>query len=400
MSTMKRYLNREFVGSGSLSEGQNIYDAFTNRHPLFLWMFRASHYWPSVLPLLPAMRAHLQQLGLKIHRMGSRVSSRSGSHIGFKLTTATGERIEQYSLVFRELFCVAASELASVLRVDLERLGILYNEVVPTGTNLDEYPTLPWFRSYPRAVNEHTDEETARGLIIGRGQLLFIVNQVSAADVATFRSNGFRFASLKDVLPIISRTMQVPKMHFQSYIDKMRRYVGKQEFREPGIFMSCFVVRPSLKSGFDVVVCKRFVNMLPSVQLPISMLQKWQEDYLRQLDSFNIASMRERLIKDSRSVDTNTHKRIFTTQLLEALEKLRRRFTEGSLSEATFIAQTFQAPCRSSALGLTAATLLSFRMIVPVHMRQPPGNDLVFWPLNMFKTQQRVYKQSRGEDTA
>ena len=53
--------------------------------------------------------------------------------MGFKLTTDAGDPIEHYSAVFRELFCVAAAEIAEDIQFPLHNLGVLFDDVVPTG---------------------------------------------------------------------------------------------------------------------------------------------------------------------------------------------------------------------------------------------------------------------------
>ncbi len=69
-------------------------DSFTEAHYLFHWMFRASRNWTSLVSLVPGITSHLSQLS-------------QDSRNDIKLTNDHGEVIENYDMVFKELFCAA-----------------------------------------------------------------------------------------------------------------------------------------------------------------------------------------------------------------------------------------------------------------------------------------------------
>lgn len=86
-------------------------------------MFRTTRNWGGVANLLLGVRNHLNHSGLKA-RLGS---------ADLNLLNEEGSPIDNYPIVFRELFCIAAADLANDLNQPLENAGILYGEILNTG---------------------------------------------------------------------------------------------------------------------------------------------------------------------------------------------------------------------------------------------------------------------------
>ena len=74
-----------------------------------------------------------------------------------------------YSLTFKQLFCVAALDLANTIQVPLENVGILYDRIVDTGT---VGPKIKLFSS-GNTGNSMQDVESgnSHGMTLGRGQV-------------------------------------------------------------------------------------------------------------------------------------------------------------------------------------------------------------------------------------
>jgi hypothetical protein len=87
-------------------------------------MFRAARNWNGVSNLLQGMRRRVHRAGLK-RRLGSKFET--------NLLNSHGSLIEDYSIVFRELFCVAAGDLADDMKQLLDKMGVLYDEITLTG---------------------------------------------------------------------------------------------------------------------------------------------------------------------------------------------------------------------------------------------------------------------------
>src|SRR5690554_24687 len=89
-------------------------------------MFRASRNWSGIQPLLMGMETHLSQLP----RQGRDRDARANVN----LVSEHGEIMERYDVVFRELFCVAAGTLASRLKEHFTDVGVLWEEILTTGS--------------------------------------------------------------------------------------------------------------------------------------------------------------------------------------------------------------------------------------------------------------------------
>ena len=186
--------------------------------------------------------------------------------------------------------------------------------------------------------------------------------------------------------------MQIPKEQLQSSFDRMWHYARESEIREPGGQLTRFAIRPSIKMGFDVIVRTEARNLLPSVPLLCPCLDDWKEEYLRTLDDYPLPKLRNYLRRVSRSAATPFNEKGFTVGLLKALESLTAEFGDHIINDAVFMGRSFKAPCRGFAHETAEATLIAFKLIVPIHSRRSPGKDLVYWPLNLFQTQQRLYE--------
>ena len=73
-------------------------------------------------------------------------------------------------MTFKELFCVAVHNLASIVQEPLDAIGVLYDKIIDTGT------VLPKYRSWSRTASVtsiHTDLESGprRSVALGRGQV-------------------------------------------------------------------------------------------------------------------------------------------------------------------------------------------------------------------------------------
>ncbi|KAK3072048.1 hypothetical protein LTS18_014718, partial [Coniosporium uncinatum] len=106
-------------------------DEFDVAHPVYQWLFRMTHNWAGVVDIVPAMRGHLRAMG------SLKDSPRPGSP-GSKLAFES-EAEEDYSVIFREHFCVAAAELADHLHTSLPELGVLHTEIMMTGSLAAEF---------------------------------------------------------------------------------------------------------------------------------------------------------------------------------------------------------------------------------------------------------------------
>ena len=206
-------------------------------HPVFCWIYRASRCWYGVSDLLPGMRSHLHNVKpIKSSRYRRRVGSVDGS---------AGD----YSTLFKKLFCVAAKELADIVQLPLEDIGVLDGTIMNTGT-LSKSARLRLLRGISTRHNELDNAEKGRlSMVFGRGQLLFLVRRASRSQASRLRSTGHRFATISNVAELLARSMEVTKEELLPQLRRMRDQSETERLLEPGVHLGLFRSTPNLPQG-------------------------------------------------------------------------------------------------------------------------------------------------------
>lgn len=382
-------------------------DSFTVAHPLFHWMFQASRNWSSITTIINGISNHLSHLP---H------NGRDNSRGGIKLITDHGELIENYDVIFRELFCAAAAGLADKMKTQLTSVGILWDEILPTGAG---------GRAQAQArQNQQVSEQVAggeghgqrgadgthgasledlaeKGVIrqpyqeFGRGSLMFLVRRVeNSRDMESLAAAGYRFAELHQVSGIIGSTMQIKTRSIENKLRTMSTFAENNAMLEPGVHVGFFGVQARVNNayGFDVLARRNARNLLPSVQMPLARLDAWQMNFLRQFERMTPHHIARRLA----GLKNISHKEMmFASQLTDSIESLRGWVEDSIFDEAVLCSKTVEVPCRPVSAGSSpgSCTVISFRIVVPIHLNvESPKCEFV--PLNMFKVHQLVYKDS------
>ena len=125
------------------------------------------------------MRLHLRSM--------DHVKSSGGEKTpnGSDRTKTSVDGIEDYSQAFKELFCVAANDLAAMIQERLEDVGVLYDEIMSTGTIRKTNN----FLGLTPKPNRPADLEKGRATVIsGRGQLLFVVRRTNKTEAAQLQA--------------------------------------------------------------------------------------------------------------------------------------------------------------------------------------------------------------------
>ena len=177
------------------------------------------------------------------------------------------ENSADYSLLFREMFCVTAQALADSMNLPLERLGIAYDQILETGIEKQRS------RSLSRRMSPITTS-------FGRGQFLFLVKHASRAETAHFLSSGYRFADPVHIVGNIARAMQIDRTDAESQLGKMGRYTGPSDTFHPGVHLAFFGMRPNVRKGFNVMVSENRSHVIPSMQLPVDVLDDEQKPFV------------------------------------------------------------------------------------------------------------------------
>nr|XP_036585779.1 mhyt domain signaling [Colletotrichum truncatum]KAF6795970.1 mhyt domain signaling [Colletotrichum truncatum] len=380
---------------------KNASDNFSISHPLFLWMFQASRNWSGISTLIGGMANHLAHLP----RQGRDRDSRAG----IQLINEHGELIDNYDAIFRELFCVAAAGLAEKMKEHLTSVGLLWDEILPTGAGgerpgrevnrIQEVDTVLNSDGTIRKLEiaATTDDFAEKGISrrkpheFGRGSLMFLVRRVQTdRDIERLEAAGYRFAELRQVSNIIGSSMQIKSPDLESKLRNMAAYADDNNQLEPGVHMSFFGIRARVGGyGFDVLVRRGARNLLPSVQMPIDRIQPWHGDLLRQLNHLTTLGVSRRLASLS---NLSTREMLFASQLTDGIDALRTWVDDPVFDEAILTSTVVTLP-QNQAAGEGSpsqpTSLITFRLVIPIHVIVS-SSRCEFVPLNFFKVHQLV----------
>ncbi|KAI1300758.1 hypothetical protein F5Y03DRAFT_223101 [Xylaria venustula] len=355
-------------------------DTFSIGNPLFQWMFQASRNWEALSGLIANMSNHV------VHLPGN---SRGRS---VRLISENGQLIEHYDVVFRELFCLAAASLAARLKEQLPDVGVLWDEILPTGEARQQYPTEDSGDSSERG--ESMSINLSQG---GRGSLMFLVRRLEhSSDVEKLEAAGFRFADIHQVSGIIRSGMKIKTRDLNHILADMATY-GEQTMMDPAVHLGFFGIRARVSGyGFDVLVERGARNLLPSAKLPLERLESWHTEFLRQYDGLNVPSLLLALREKDVSNRRTQREAEFAQVLTDALCALCARIdSRRIMDESTLSCRTIQVPCqpRPGSTAVQESTMIVLHSVIPIHYTLS-GPNCEFIPLSFFKVRQMVYQTS------
>jgi hypothetical protein len=357
-------------------------DRFRRNHPAFIWAFRATRNWPELKKLIPGMKDHL----------GSNEPARR-YYTGNGFRTDDGAELDiDFDLVFKELFCVAAQEISEQIHQPLDKMGVLFEDVMTTGTHTSR-ALLQKFNPFQSnmVVTESSDPENGDiPYLFKKGQFFFLVRQLSKQEEASFAATGFRFAAIEKIAFILSRSMQVTNDEIFGRLEQMRVYSAGEKMMEPGVYIVCFSLHPTIRNGCDVLVLKDATNLLPFVSPPIDNIVQWQLDILSHMNEWTVVSCLRWLKANSGS--TSSQDSLFCQQMHEAISKLADMIEDPTFDQAKFSCRRIMVPCRPTTKPYTPGkcTVFSFRIITIMSTR-PTSPRLSLAPLCFFRAQQQVY---------
>ncbi|KAK5116696.1 hypothetical protein LTR62_007370 [Meristemomyces frigidus] len=361
-------------------------DDFDTAHPVFQWIYRVTRSWPAVSDLVPQMKGHLAAYRADSEDESKPLSSTSSANFD-------PDTYSDYSIIFRERFCCAAASLAAAMNMPTERIGVLYDKIIETGTLHRED------RFGKRAPLEAVDVESGRSVkLFGRGQLLFLARQLNTEDADKLLNAGFRFGGAQQVGRNISQMMQIPQSALEYHLAGLRHYVDKIETLEkPGTWLSFFglIPRPNTK-GFDVGVKKDDQDQLPDVQILPSEPQQWQAEFLQKMDGLRTRPFMA-FLEDRSNVapERGPREQQFASVLLQALVKLAQNVPADWFREARFVAKPVYGHYSQNNRHRTAATwIYAFCMITDMHTSLEACNGITRVPLTFFSARQRCYSGS------
>ncbi|KAF4414975.1 Signaling ykoW [Fusarium acutatum] len=362
-------------------------DGFSIRHPIFQWMFLASRNWSIISSLVGGMRQHVLQL--------PHSSTHKDGRCGIQLVNEYGEMIERYDIIFRELYCLAAAELADRFHEDLTSVGVLWDEILLTG------PVGQWPRPQSRMSSRlslswgmgegHEDNQSgpdieeglnARQQGFGRGLLMLLARRVeSDHDAERFMSAGYRFAELHQVSNIIRSGMQIQITEFETKLRSMSTYATKHNEAPSGVHIGFFAIRASVRSGFDILVQKDARNLLPSMALPLKTLENWHLQFIKRFENMPVSKILQSL--NETSVQQSAQESEFAAQLSETIKTLCEWIQEPLFEDAALTSTIACAPCRGNE-EWGQSTMIVMRLMITIHSVLSSPN-CEFIPLSFFK---------------
>lgn len=353
-------------------------------------MFQASRNWPGLLPLAEAMSKNLAG------------PPKSDSQ----------DPGETQGRLFREQFCVAAMRLADHLRESLPTAGILWDQILPTGTSLSSTGSQTWVATNPStgtaaisqqqqqpdgpisAANLKEIEDLAekgmrpRHEQYSRGSLMFVVRRAqNDRDVERLSTVGYRFADVEQVSSTIASRMQIQTPGLEHKLRQMALYADQQTDLDAGaVHLGLFGIRARVgRSGFEVMVQRGARNLLPSVDLRLPRLEPWHLAILKRFDGMSMMAM-DRAVRNWMSNTSIANESQFARKLSDGIQSLRDSLQDASLDNAVFGCEVVTVPSQSSD---ESRTMVVFSIVVPIHaVAHNPQYEFV--SLGLFKAHQLV----------
>jgi hypothetical protein len=277
-----------------------------------------------------------------------------------------------FDTVFKQLFCVAAQELADDLRQPLQNLGMLYDDILAT--------TLA-----PSGLSKAMGRSS---LERGKGRVIFTVRQLNKQEASRLEASGFSFATIKNVTSLLSRRIHVSLSDLSYHLTDMRDYATTSRNFEPGVHLTSWVMRPTIHDHFEVLAARGTRNPLPSSTLPIKHLQMQHSNLIAHMDGWPILDCIDWLKSDAAHADNDMDD--FRNQLVEGMSTLYTSLPPDVNAATAFCPRPLVAPCRTQdPSDEQRCILLAFCALgtLDTHATNP---DHTFTPLRLFRAQQQV----------
>ncbi|KAK4549856.1 hypothetical protein LTR36_005157 [Oleoguttula mirabilis] len=361
---------------------------FDTAHPVFHWIFRVTRHWSGVSELIPRMKNHLTASKNDSVERSRPVSAASSAHYD-------PETYNDYTIIFRERFCIAAASLAATLHIPTDRVGVLYDKIIETGTLRTED------RVGKRAtvqLDKLGDMESGKSLnLFGKGQLLFLTRQLSDEDADKLLNAGFKFASVHQVGRTIAEPMQIPLAALDAHVTELKHYVDKlNTLDKPGTWLAFFGLMPRPNSkGFDVGVKKEDQDQLPDVRLLPVEPQQWQAEFLQRLDGLRTRSCMT-FLEDRMQTDRqrSQQEQQFAMVLLQSMVQLAQQVPPEWFREARFLARPVFAHYSQQRHRGGVSWVYTFCAIADLHSSLEACDSITRIPLTFFSARQRCYQGS------
>ena len=319
--------------------------------------------------LVPSMTKRLQSHEHIVHR---RIRSKGG------LTDEEMDSESAFDTTFKQLFCLAAQELADQLDVPLTDLGILYDDILVGNFQASVLSRLLGKGAW-----------TAR-----KGQRLFTVKLVDKLETCRLEASGYRFAPIEHVAPTLSCGIHVPSVSLDSHIRDMRNYAVTERGFEPGTHLVSFVMRPTVQDNFEILTVRGVGNPLPSVTLPVKCMKASHMRVFSRMNGWTVPTCVSWLPTDCAANAYAEHDD-FRDTLRQAIEELTACLPSDISSALQFVSRPLTASARDA--NATPCAILAFCAITNLDT-QVSNPDYVFTPFNIFRAEQQMHQEGVGRE--
>lgn len=303
-----------------------------------------------------------------------------------------------FAPIFKQLFCVAAQNLANLTHEPLEKLGVLFEEPLETGATTVGSSKIGVKPLSVRGLknNPSTGSGTSSPATIARGKYFFLHRQISKSEAGRFAALGYRFATVGQISDPLAKSMQVHRDRLVGQIERMKSSASPDHLLPPGVHLACFMLRPSMYKSFDVLVSAASQDKLPYVTMQSANLTKDQLNELQRFDESTISEILRILVNRSNQSQISEEIR---WQLYNTFVKLVESIGDyDTMMQAKFSAKAFSLPCRCSdkSTSLTTCTVLTVRVLRSIHAASTK-KELQYVPLSFFSAQQQVQTLEKDE---
>jgi len=269
-----------------------------------------------------------------------------------------------FSTFFRESFCLTAGKLAKQLRIPITGLGTLYENVYLTGQPLAYKEE----RDAGEAVVDPESQLEPRRP--HRGRMLVVNRVISLEEAKKMEPMGYRLTKLEEIIEKLAWSTQTTKVQVSRFMEEVK----ERSFNEythhvgAGVYMGCFVLRPSMAGGFDVCVERKCHGQIPMKRLKIGSVTY---DHLKFMSTFDGKKLVDiwPLFKSRYYRSRNPDERLFLKELSRTLQAIVHEFPRELWETSSFIATPTFFPCKMNAVSTElngAAVIFGLRTMLPV----------------------------------
>jgi hypothetical protein len=369
-------------------------------------MFQASRNWTGISGLINGMKQHLGQLPHK--------SRHKDLTKGIQLIDDDGELIEGYQVIFRELFCVAASKLSDRLDESITTMGVLWDEIIPKRSVANP--------AYLQALEKNRDNQTVDtsetlrkgsttgeshlekgvGLELenemdGRGALMFLVRRLTSEDeVKRLELAGYRFVDPVQVCNDARNhlQMQIHSTDFELKLRDMKTFISQQGRIKPGVHLGLFAIQDRGLNNHQVLVQKDARDLFPLIPLPTNTIDETQIRVVQGLGGLPVPEVIQRL-RTTGASSRSPEEELFAYHLSNAIHALREWVQEPLFHDSVLSPTILRLPYGIDGGDADETVIMALRLKIS-HPVFSSGHNCQWVPLNFFGMRQ-VLEQSRQE---